>query len=161
PTPPSLIEPEGTTTQRGTDIRFLKRLAVRNGFDCYVQPEPLTGLDFGYFRPPSLTGLPQAVLSVNMGPETNVSDFRVQYEMLRPTTVIAAGLDVPTKAPQPALAPAALQFPLGIEGALTRILPPPIVRPADTGLPRSSDLQTFAQSIVDRSTWAISVEGKL
>ena len=50
PTSPVLIEPDGTTIQRGTDIRFLRRLARRNGFDCYVQPEPLTGVDIGYFR---------------------------------------------------------------------------------------------------------------
>ena len=47
---PVLIEPEGTTIQRGTDIRFLRRLARRNGFDCYVQPEPLSGLDVGHFQ---------------------------------------------------------------------------------------------------------------
>ena len=42
PTSPVLVEPEGTTIQRGSDIRFLRRLARRNGFDCYVQPEPLS-----------------------------------------------------------------------------------------------------------------------
>ena len=44
PTPPQLVEPEGTTTQRATDIRFLRRLAERNGFECYVAPEPLKEL---------------------------------------------------------------------------------------------------------------------
>src|SRR5437016_5189591 len=39
-TTPTLVEPQGTVTQRGTDIRFLRRLARRNGFDCFVQPEP-------------------------------------------------------------------------------------------------------------------------
>src|SRR5207247_8260095 len=67
PTPPYLIEPEGTTTQRATDIRFLRRLARRNSFECYVQPEPMTGVDLGHFEPPQLLGLPQAVFSVNMG----------------------------------------------------------------------------------------------
>src|SRR5215471_19253228 len=50
-----LTEHEGTTIQRGTDIRFLRRLAQRNGFDCYVQPEPLSGLDFGHFHARQLT----------------------------------------------------------------------------------------------------------
>ena len=40
PTLPSLVETEGTTTQRGTDIRFLRRLAQRNGYECFVQPRP-------------------------------------------------------------------------------------------------------------------------
>lgn len=159
PTAPVLVEPEGTTTQRGTDIRFLRQLARRNGFDCYVQPEALSGLDFGYFKPPDLVGLPQAVLNVNMGAETNVLGFSVRYEMLRPTTAVAATLDVTTKSPQPALAPVALQVPLGLEGALLRVIPPPVVRPADTGLGRSPELQTLAQAVVDRSTWAVVAEG--
>jgi hypothetical protein len=161
PTPPVLVEPEGTTTQRSTDIRFLRRLARRNGFDCYVQPEPLSGIDMGYFQPSSLLGLPQAVLNVQMGEQTNVLGFSIRYDMLRPTTAIAAGLDVATKAPQPALAPVALQVPLGREGALLRVLPPPIVRPAETGQMRSPELQTAAQAMVDRSTWAVVAEGQV
>lgn len=161
PTPPQLVEPEGTTTQRGTDIRFLRRLAERNGFECYVQPEPLSGVDMGFFQPPQLTGLPQAVLNVNMGPETNVLSFRVRYAASLPTTAVAAGLDVATKAVQPALAPAALQIPLGLEPALFRVLPPPIVRPANTGLMRTAELQPLVQAIADRSSWAVVAEGQV
>jgi phage protein D len=161
PTSPSLVEPEGTTTQRATDIRFLRRLAQRNGFDCYVQPEPLTGIDFGYFQPPSLVGLPEVVLSVNMGEATNVTGFTIQYEMTRPTTALASGLDISTKSPQPAVAPAALQIPLGVEGTLLRVIPPPIVRPADTGQMRTADLQLAAQAIVDRSTWVVVARGQV
>ncbi len=159
PTAPVLIEPEGTTIQRGTDIRFLRRLARRNGFDCYVQPEPLTGLDLGYFKARSLFGLPQAVLSVGFGAETNVHDFRVRYELAKPTAALGVGLDVPTKSPQPALAPVALEFPLGLEGTLLREIPPALVRPADTGLPRTADLQKAIQSEVDRSARAVLAEG--
>jgi phage protein D len=162
PTAPQLVEPEGTTIQRGTDIRFLRRLALRNGFECYVQPEPLTGLDMGFFQPPQLSpGPPQAVLNVSMGPETNVVDFKINYEMAKPTTAVAAALDVATKSIQPALAPAALQLPLGLEGALLRVVPPPIVRPADTGSMRSGELQPLAQAIVDRSSWAVTAEGRV
>lgn len=161
PTSPQLVEPDGTTIQRSTDIRFLRRLAQRNGFECYVQPERLSGVDTGYFQPAELAGLPQAVLSVNMGPETNVTDFKVRYEMLQPTTAVTAGLDVATKAPQPALAPAALQFPLGLEGSLLRVIPPPVVRPADTGLMRTAELQTMAQAVVDRSSFAVVAEGEV
>jgi hypothetical protein len=160
PTPPLLVEPEGTTTQRGTDIRFLKRLAQRNGFECYVQPEPLTGLDQGFFQPAATgPGVPQAVLNVNMGPETNVTGFQVSYDMTQPTSVVAAGLDAGTKAPQPALAPVPLGVPMGLEPALLRILPPPIVRPAGTGLMKTSELQTAMQAIVDESSLAVRASG--
>lgn len=159
PTSPVLTDPEGTTLERGTDIRFLRRLARRNGFDCFVQPEPLSGLDVGHFRKRQLTGVPQAVLSVEMGTETNVCDFSIRYELTRPTAAIAAGLDVLTKAPQPAVAPTALEQPLGVEGTLLRQIPPPIVRPADTGLPRTAELQRATQAMVDRSTWSVIAEG--
>jgi phage protein D len=161
PTPPTLVEPEGTTIQRGTDIRFLRRLARRNGFDCYVQPEALTGIDQGFFRPRQTLGVPQAVLNVAMGDESNVTEFRIRYDMTQPTTVLAANLDTTTKAPQPALAPASLQPPMGIEPTLTRVLPPPVVRPADTGLVRTSELQSLAQAIADESSFALVAEGEV
>lgn len=161
PTSPALIEPEGTTTQRGTDIRFLKQLARRQGFECYVQPEPLSGLDQGYFqrRPPPL-GLPQAVLNVAAGLETNVTGFSVHYEMTRPTTAVAAGLDVATKAIVPMPAPVATELPpAGLEPALTRVLPPGIVRPAGLGLATAAELQPAVAAIVNESSWAVVAEG--
>jgi phage protein D len=161
PTPPTLIEPEGTTIQRGTDLRFLRRLASRNGFDMYVQPEPFTGVDQGFFRPRQTLGAPQAVLNVHMGSETNVAGFRVRYDMTQPTGVIAAGLDTMTKAPQPALAPVSVQPPLGVEPSLTRVLPPPVVRPVDTGEMRTAELQALAQGIADRSSFAVVAEGEV
>ena len=161
PTPPTLVEPEGTVTQRGSDIRFLRHLAARNGFDCYVQPEPLTGLDFAYFQPSQALGVPDAVLNVNMGVQTNVRAFGVRYDMLKPTTVLAAGVDVATKAPQPALAPVSTELPLGVEPTLMRVLPPPITRPADTGLFRTGELQSAAQAVADRSSWALVAEGEI
>ena len=159
PTSPQRFEPESTTTQRGTDIRFLRRLARRNGFDCYVQPEPLTGVDTGYFQPPQLAGMPQAVLNVNLGTETNVRDFQVEYDMARPTTAMGAEIDVATKAPLPALAPVAAQLPMGVEPALSRVLPPPIVRFAGTGAAQAGELQAMAQSIADQSSFAVKATG--
>lgn len=159
PTSPVLIEPEGTTTQRGTDIRFLRRLARRNGFDCYVQPEPLSGLDIGHFGARQVVGLPQAVLNVSFGGDTNVSGFTVRYELAKPTMAIATQLDTTTKSPQPGPAPASLLPPLGLEPTLLREVPPGMVRPVGTGVTHAGDLQAAAQGIVDRSTWAVACEG--
>lgn len=161
PTTPALIEPEGTTTQRGTDIRFLKQLARRQGFECYVQPEPNSGLDQGFFqRLPPPVGPALAVLNVAAGPQTNVTGFSVHYEMTRPTSAIAAGLDVATKALAPALAPVSTDLPpAGLEPALSRVLPPPIVRPAGLGLATAAELQPAVQGIVNESSWAVVAEG--
>jgi phage protein D len=159
PTTPVLTEPEGQTTQRGTDIRFLRRLARRNGFDCYVQPEPFSGLDIGHFHQRSLLGLPQAVLNVSFGSDTNVSGFTVRYEATKPTMAVAAQIDTLTKTPQPGIAPASLLPPLGLEPTLLREVPPAIARPVGTGVVHAGDLQAAAQAIVDRSSWAVSCEG--
>lgn len=166
PTPPGLIEPEGTTTQRGTDIRFLRRLAQRNGFKCFVQPQPQSGIDVGYFGPPLVPpALPDAVINVKMGPQTNVGEFKIRYEMLRPTTTVAAGIDTRTRAPQVAPALTVL-YPLsmGLEGSLLRILPPygpPITLPADTGEMHLPELLAMAQGVTDNSAWAVVAEGSV
>jgi len=172
PTLPVLVEPEGTTTQRGTDIRFLRRLAQRNGFDCYVQPQPQSGVDIGHFGPPTnFPGPPSAVLSVQMGEETNVADFRIRYDMARPTTAIASGLDVKTRAPFvfPALVPASLTgglyplgTPMGLEDSVLRSFGPqaqPLVLPAETGQFMPPGLPSAAQAIVNESSWAVVAEG--
>ena len=70
-----------TIIQRETDIQFLKRLARRNGFECFARDT------VGYFRKPVLTDPPQPVLAVHFGSETNVVSFQGTINALRPTVV--------------------------------------------------------------------------
>ena len=158
-TPSTLVDPEGTTIQRGTDIRFLRRLARRNGFDVYVQPQPLTGLEVGYFQPRAVSGAPDAVLSVSFGEETNVSDFRIRFDLTRPAAAEAVGLDAATNTLQPAAAPFATELPLGALPTLLGENPAPLLRPADTGLPATGELTRALQGLVNRSSWSIVAEG--
>lgn len=160
-TSPPLTEPEGTTLQRATDIRFLRRLAERNGFECYVQPEPVSGTDMGYFQPPQLSGPAQAAVTVGAGAVTDVSDFRVRYQMLHPTSAVATHLDAATKAVQTGEAQTPQLQTLGREGALARLTQPPVVLPTQSGLVHSADLKALAQALVDRSAWAVVAEGKV
>jgi hypothetical protein len=165
PTAPSLIEPEGTTTQRGTDIRFLRRLAQRNSFECFVYCEPFSGKDFGWFGPAvTPPALAEAVINVQMGTETNVSGFTVRYEMLRPTFALGMGIDTITRTPQfyPAVtAVTPVGVPMGLEPALQRILLPPLTFPAETGQMRLPGLATAVQGVTDRSSWAVLAEGTI
>ena len=62
--------------------------------------------------------------------------------MVRPTGAVGATLDIQTKVAQPAVAPVSTAVPLGLEPALTRIVPPPIVRPSRHGLTQTADLQS-------------------
>jgi hypothetical protein len=174
PTLPALTEPEGTTTQRSSDIRFLRRMAQRNGFECFVQPQPQTGLDVGYFGPAqNLPGPASGVLNVRMGTQTNVGEFKVRYDMTRPTTATGAGVDSKTQStftspalsaatppPQAGLYPSG--SPMGLEDAVSRSMGPnfqPLVLPAETGQFLDPGLTSATQAIVNRSSWAILAEG--
>lgn len=152
---------ETTTIQRTTDVRFLKQIARRNSYESYVQPDPVAGLDMGYFGPPQLLFPPQGVLSVNFGISTNMDNFDVRYDMLQPTTALAVALDDATKAPMPGIAPAALEPPMGLEPALLRIIPPPVVRPAGTDAANPAELMTMSQSIANRSSRCIRGSGEV
>ncbi len=158
-TPGSLKDPEGTPTQRGTDMRFLRRLAQRHGFECFVQPTGQAVADSAYFGPPRLSGDYQAVLTVAGGTASNVSEYRVRYDMLRPTRATASGLLVATKATQPVSVTDTSLDALGRTGTLARLDPPPLLRPAQTSLVHSQELFAMAQAVVDRSTWALVAQG--
>lgn len=80
-------EAVSTIIQRETDIQFLRRLALRNGFECYVEGGN------GYFRPPQLDGPPQPVLAVQFGDDTNVRHFALEVNALAPANVSMYQLD--------------------------------------------------------------------
>jgi hypothetical protein len=176
PTLPFNLDPTDMTVQRGTDIRFLRRLAQRNGFECFVQPQPQSGIDFGYFGPPlNIPGLPQAVLNVKMGAQTNVTEFKIRYDMVRPTMAVSAGVDVMTRSPAiaisvaPSVSPPPTSglypwgAPMGLQDATLRALggahPPPMVLPAQTGVMALPGLAVVNQAIANRSSWAVVAEG--
>ena len=159
PTPATRTINDTTTIQRTTDIRFLKQMARRHSFECFVQPDPFLGRDIGYFGPPRTTVPHQGVLSVNLGLVTNLGNFQVRYAMLQPTSVLALAVDSTTKAPTPGIAVAALEPPLGREPALQRIVPPPVARPSGTDAANAAELMAVAQSAVNRSSRCIQGSG--
>lgn len=69
--PPMPIE--RTPTQQGTDYEHIQALATFHGYACYVIPGPTPGLSTLYWGPPVRTGAPQRALSVDLGPDTNVT----------------------------------------------------------------------------------------
>lgn len=159
-TQPTRQEADGITMQRGTEIQFLRYLAQRNGYECYVELNPATGMVEGHFHPPQVDQQPQGVLSVNMGEATNVNSFSGRYDMLRPVTAEVTGLDVPTQSDQQAQITSLSLKELGQDPALTGNRPRRILL-SKMGLSETGELQTYAQGVVDRSSWAIVVEGEL
>jgi phage protein D len=158
-TGPVLGDPEGTIIQRGTDIRFLRMLARRNGFAVYTLPDPSTGLEVGHFGALRLSGTPVATLAARAADATNVTELQVTQDMFRPTTVVADAVDM-RHAAQSASA-TAVSGTVGNTSALTRLSAPPVMRLTGTGLTTSSDLQKAAQATVDRASFALAAEGSV
>jgi phage protein D len=80
-------EAVSTIIQRETDMQFLKRLALRNGFKCFIEGTT------GYFRTPQVDATPQPVLAVHFGGETNIDRFSVEVNALTPANVAMFQVD--------------------------------------------------------------------
>jgi phage protein D len=159
-TQPTWQEVNHTTIQRGTDIQFLRQLAGRNGYECYVETGSAGGSHAAHFRPPHLEQSAQGVLSVNMGQATNVNKFKARYDMLHPTAAQATGLDIDTQSDQPVQVESGALLELGSTPALGGDRSRKVLL-SRTGLTQTAELQNYAQAVADQSSWAITAEGEL
>lgn len=147
-----------TTIQRETDIQFLRRLALRNGFECYVEGTT------GYFRPPQIDAPPQPVLAVHFGDETNVQQFSLEVNALTPTTVAMFQVDRATKEVLDVTTETSQQPALGetdASGLLTAGMNPGVVvvgRVVATGQP---EMTALCQGLYDQGSWFITGEGEV
>lgn len=96
--PPLDMDPplpiERVPTQHDTDLRHLVMLAQRHGYVAYVLPGPAPGTSTFYWGPPVRVGPPQPALSVDLGPETNVTaPPRFRVDALSPVRVEGAVQD--------------------------------------------------------------------
>jgi phage protein D len=80
-------ERTSTIMQAESDIRFLRRLAQRNGFECFVRGTR------GFFRSPNLQDPPQKVLALQFGAETNVTRLHLQMDATPPTSLEIRRID--------------------------------------------------------------------
>lgn len=159
-TQPTRQEVDLTVIQRDTDIEFLRQLARRNGYECYVELDPQSGNAVGHFHPPQLAAAPQGVLAINLGEATNVNEFRVRYDMMQPVVADMVGLAIGSQADQTASISSVSQTLLGSDTTLSSDRPRHM-RLARSGLAETGELQTYAQAAVDQSAWAIVAEGDL
>lgn len=78
--------------QRGTDWEFVQRLARRNGFVCYLEPDPQSGAVKAYFKPRALKDTPQPDLTV-LRDDPNLKWLDLQATMTGPTRAKGAAID--------------------------------------------------------------------
>lgn len=158
-TQPVRQESDAATIQRGSDIQHLRRLAERNGYECFVEAGQ-GGQTTAHFHSPKLDTEAQGTLNVNLGTATNVDEFKARNDMLRPTTAQARGLEVSTQeAPATDVTDVAATR-LGSAATVAADRPRRVLL-SGTGLSAGGELQTLAQAVVDRSAWAIVADGTL
>jgi hypothetical protein len=90
--------------QQETDLRFIQRLARRNGYVFYI--EPLTfGVNTAYWGPENRLGLPQPALTLNMGHVTNLTSLNFSHDAMAPVSTEGSIVEPITKTniPIPAL----------------------------------------------------------
>ncbi|MFE5689584.1 phage late control D family protein [Streptomyces sp. NPDC056512] len=145
-----------TIIQRETDIQLLKRLALRNGFECFVDG------DRGCFRPPPLEGGTQPVLAVHFGDGTNVSRLRLEANALTPMEVVMTQLDHVSGEMVEARAESGRRPALGAEPASSLKAPRDeagllcVTRAVTTG---AAEMSALCQGLHDRGAWFVTAEG--
>lgn len=147
-----------TIIQRESDMQFLKRLALRNGFECYVEGNT------GYFRSPRFDAPPQPVLAVHFGEETNVRRFALEVNGLVPTDVAMLQLDRTTKAVLDVTVDTSRQTALGATdatGILATGIDPGLVFVAETVTTGNPEMTALAQGLYDESAWFVTAEGEI
>jgi hypothetical protein len=151
-------EAVATIIQRETDIQFLKRLARRNGFECFVQAEK------GFFRKPTLDDEQQPPLSIHFGNETNLISLEARVNALRPTAVEMRQFDTIGKEIINTVAESGQQRRLGRDSALS-ITPPDGLAPrlfvrhaVTTGQP---EMDNLCRAMFDEAEWFVEAHGEV
>jgi hypothetical protein len=82
--------------QHETDLKFIERMAERNGFVFYI--EPLTfGANTAYWGPENRVSIPQSALTMNMGQATNVTSLHFSQDALAPVSTQGSFVEPLTK----------------------------------------------------------------
>ncbi len=151
-------ESVSTIIQRESDIKFLKRLAKRNGYDCFVQNST------GYFRRPVLNGTPQKILAVHFGNETNLCFFQAGLNALRPTIVEMYQIDSMSKEIRSVTIDSMEQRQLG--RTLSSELIPSGVQPTERYVKHAAaynqqEMEALCQALYDKAEWLLEAEGEI
>lgn len=147
-----------TIMQRETDMQFLKRLALRNGFECYVEGT------MGFFRLPRLSGTPQPGLAVHFGTATNVTRFSLEVNALTPTKVAMFQVDRTSKEVLETRVEAGQQTALGASSAadlLTKGVSLGQVYVSMNTVSNPAEMRILCQELFHQAEWFVTAEGEV
>ena len=147
-----------TILQRETDMQFLTRLALRNGFECFVEAGT------GYFRAPRLDEEPQPVLAAHFGEETTLVCFSAEVDALAPTRVEMFQIDRVEKEVLDASAESSRQPALGAEtpdALLGAGMEPGRVYVGMNGATGAAEMSLLCQGLFHRAEWLVKADGEV
>jgi phage protein D len=151
-------EEVSTIIQRETDIQFLKRLALRNGYECFVDG------DTGYFQPPSAAGAPQPVLTVRSGAEATLNRLAITVNALAPANVAMSQVDRVNKEILDATADETRQQVLGANppgGFLPAGMSAGVFYVGQTVTTGTAEMAALCQGLHEEGEWFVTAEGEV
>jgi len=151
-------EAVSTIIQRETDMQFVKRLALRNGFECYIEGKA------AYFGKPRLDDTPQPVLACHFGKDTNLTRFSIEVNSLTPANVAMFQLDRLEKTVVNSAVEASQQTTLGktdAGGFLGTGVPTPKTYVAMNVVTGKSEMDVLCQGFFHEAEWFVSGEGEI
>jgi phage protein D len=147
-----------TAIQRETDWQFLQRLALRNGYCCWVEGTA------AFFQPVPADPEPQPVLAAHFEEETNLTRFTVTVDALRPAEVTMFQVDRFEKEVLEAEVVASAEDALGSldgPGLLSAEVPAGrvvVAKNAATGMP---EMEALCRGLVREGAWFVHGEGEI
>lgn len=151
-------EDTSTIIQRETDLRFLRRLARRNDFECYMEGDTL------YFGKVDADDVSQPVLACQFGGDTNVRCFSLNVDALKPANVTSFNADRKKKDTIESSVDSSLTEALGgtdSAGLLSGGIPPASVFAVATPVDEQQQSDTACQSVYHKARWFVTAEGQI
>lgn len=152
--------------QRSTDWQLVQRLARRNGFVCYLEPDPQSGAVTAYFRPRALGDTPQPDLTI-LRDGANLKWLDLQSTMTGPTRVAGAAIDPIQKRivradGAPVLSPLGEKLLDGdVEGGLTQAGATAAKSLLRDPFPEATAISAEGSAGTDRALFAVEARGEV
>lgn len=163
--PPPVIDPpipvDRTPVQQATDLQYLIEMAERHAYIFYVTAGPAPLTNTAYWGPPKRLDLPQRALSINLGPDTNLTSLSFRNDALAPTLVAGQVQDRLTSQAVPVQTLASTRPPLAAMPAW--LVNQPNVRRTRLRAGGLTAAQAFAraQGTTDASVDTVTADGEL
>jgi hypothetical protein len=163
--PPPVIDPpipvDRTPVQQATDLQYLIEMAERHAYVFYVTAGPAPLTNTAYWGPPKRLDLPQRALSINLGPDTNLTSLSFRNDALAPTLMTGQVQDRLTSQAVPVQTLASTRPPLAAMPAW--LVNQPNVRRTRLRAGGLTAAQAFAraQGTTDASVDTVTADGEL